>query len=53
MFIMSFIIFIPSKYFNFGKGAMSCLIPPPIYKEADFVRSSGVAKIHKKYLPPE
>jgi hypothetical protein len=43
----------PFKILNFGKGAINCLIPPPIYKEADLVRSSGVAKIHKKYLPPE
>ena len=44
IFIIPFIIFMPSKYFSLSIGAISCLIPSPKYIEVDLVRSSEVAK---------
>ena len=34
----------PSKYFNFGRGSVNCLMPSPRYNDTDFVLSSEVAK---------
>src|SRR6478736_10198844 len=43
IFIMEFIIFMPSKYFNLGNTGAFILDPEPNHKDVAFVRSSEVA----------
>jgi hypothetical protein len=43
IFIMSFIISIPSKYFSGCSGAASCRMPLPSHREVERTRSSLVA----------